>query len=603
MNSGDYRQGMIAELFADDELFLKSDFTWKYKRSKAYKSGGIIGYDTQYLENFDSRLYDLDWREIYFDDSNWENVMVNITDDHQLYQQPTPLLEVYEIKPEDVGKIDDGHYFIDFGQEITGHFQMEASGTKGDRIEIRSGEELLAGEEARVRYQMRCDCKYQEFWTLSGNHSDILQHYDYKAFRYVEVIASVGIVNLDSFKAIVRHYPFDETNCQFDSSNTILNKVWEICKNGVKYGSQDGFLDCPSREKGQYLGDATVTGHSHIYLSGDLRLYKKGIKDFALSTFISPGMMAVAPGSYMQEIADYSMQWPMQLLNYYQHSGDKEFLMEMYPVAEKLLEYYQQYQREDGLLEEVKEWNLVDWPENLRDGYDFELTKLVGSGCHNVINAFYCGMVKAINDIRDILEIEYVDIFQELKSSFINVFYTDRRKLFIDAENSTHSALHSNILPLFFNLAPKEAENIIVDLIKKKGLSCGVYMSYFVLKALAEVEEYQLIFDLITSDDEHSWGNMVNEGATTCFEAWGKDQKWNTSLCHAWASAPISVLIEDIIGLKPAKPGWEEINFSPQIPKEIDEMELIVHVKTGKVKVQYKQGMINIKVPDNIKII
>ena len=38
--------------------------------------------------------------------------------------------------------------------------------------------------------------------------------------------------------------------------------------------------------------------------------------------------------------------------------------------------------------------------------------------------------------------------------------------------------------------------------------------------------------------DDGAWANMLSEGATTCFEAWGKDQKWNTSLFHPWATAP-----------------------------------------------------------------
>ena len=93
-------------------------------------------------------------------------------------------------------------------------------------------------------------------------------------------------------------------------------------------------------------------------------------------------------------------------------------------------------------------------------------------------------------------------------------------------------------------------------------------MAYFVLKALAKAGEHEFVYDLINSDSPNSWGNMVKEGATTCFEAWGKDQKWNTSLCHPWASAPIPVLIEDIIGLCPAKPGWTEIRFEPHIPSK-----------------------------------
>ena len=32
--------------------------------------------------------------------------------------------------------------------------------------------------------------------------------------------------------------------------------------------------------------------------------------------------------------------------------------------------------------------------------------------------------------------------------------------------------------------------------------------------------------------DEGAWLRMIAEGATTTFEGWGKDTKWNTSLFH-----------------------------------------------------------------------
>ncbi len=588
-NSGDYRQGMIAELKVDNKLVLASDSSWKYTLSSAYQSGGLAGYETQYLENIDSRLEEKGWREAGYDDSHWQNPWGNITNDHKLFMQETPPVEVYEIKPREVKKIASGHYIIDFGHEITGQFKMKAQGDRGQVLEIRCGEELE--NEETVRYQMRCNCDYQEFWTLSGNGMDTLEFFDYKAFRYVEILGPAGVMDVDTFSAVVRHYPMEEPKCTFISSDKLLNQIWDICKNGVKYGSQEAYLDCPSREKGQYLGDATVTALSQMYLSGDLRLFKKQIKDFALSSFICPGLMAVAPGSFMQEIADFSMQWPMQLLTYYKHSGDLELLREMFPVCQKLVQYFKQYEREDGLLEEVTEkWNLVDWPNNLRDGYDFELKNPIGEGCHNVLNAFYCGMIKTVNEIMDILEIPYIDTFPKLKQSFIKAFYDQKRKFFVDAQDSKHAALHSNVLPLLFDLIPEEVRDRVVTLIKEKKFSCGVYMGYFVLKALAKAGEYETVYDFITMDDEHSWANMIKEGATTCFEAWGKEQKWNTSLCHPWASAPISVLIEDIIGLSPKTPGWKEIECAPHIPENVEYIMFEFHIKTGRIKLEYKDG-------------
>ena len=63
---------------------------------------------------------------------------------------------------------------------------------------------------------------------------------------------------------------------------------------------------------------------------------------------------------------------------------------------EGIARYFARYQRKDGLLENVSHgWNLVDWPENLRDGYDFPLTRpVVGAGCHNVINALWYGFLR-----------------------------------------------------------------------------------------------------------------------------------------------------------------------------------------------------------------
>jgi alpha-L-rhamnosidase len=601
-NSGDYRQGMIAELYMDDNLILFTDSTWKCKQALEFTNNTTFGYETQFVEDIDSRLKDKNWKDFSYDDESWGNAYVYICDDHKLVLQSTPSLDVYEIKPLVVYKLNEGHYLIDFGYEITGQFKAEAFGEAGQSVDIMCGEELEEGSEGRVRYLMRCNCNYKDRWILSGS-KDILEHYDYKAFRYVEVKAPDKVLRPESFCAIVRHYPMDEEKCKFESSSKLLNSIWKMCKNGVKYGSQEVYVDCPSREKGQYLGDATVTTHSHLYLSGDLRLFKKCLKDFALSTYICPGIMAVAPGSFMQEIADFSLQWPLQLLNYYQQSGDAEFLQEMYPVAEGIIKYFKKYQRADGLLENVKEkWNLVDWPDNLRDDYDFKLTLPVSEGCHNVINAFFCGAVKTVNKIKKILGIEFKDEFEVLREAYIKAFYNNNIKLFTDSTESSHTSLHANMLPLFWGLVPREAEKSVVELIRKKRLNCGVYNSYFLLKGLAKVGEYELIYELITTQEEHSWANMLKDGATTCFEAWGKDQKWNTSLCHPWASAPISVLIEEIIGLKPAKQGWEEVLFTPHIPKSLNYISIEFKTVKGIIKMEYKNGKSNIIVPNGVKI-
>jgi alpha-L-rhamnosidase len=315
-NSGDYRQGMIAEVYVDGKLAADTDSSWKYTITKAYATHGAIGYDTQFSEDIDSRLIDAMWRDIDYDDSNWLDAFESITDDHKLFLQETSPVVVYEVKPEIIRMIKPGHYFIDFRHEITGQFKMKASGKPGDVIEIRCGEETEEDQPERVRFKLRCNVEYREMWTLSGKGTDALEFFDYKVFRYVEVEGPEYAVNPSEFAAVVRHYLVDDSLCTLEASDKILEKVWTICKNGVKYGTQEGYL--------------------------------------------------------------------------------KE------------------------------------------------------------------------------------------------------TRLFADAEHSQHSALHSNALPLLFGLVSEEDKSAVVDFIRKKGLCCGVYMAYFVLKALAKAGEYGLVYDFIT---------------------------------------------------------------------------------------------------------
>lgn len=595
-NSGDMRQGMIAELHADGERVLATDRTWKYKIDESSR-GETVGYDTQFLENIDMRLaVPSAWRSVGFSDEAWAHVAEKTDADYTLIPQSTPPVSVYRLSPERVDLLDGNRHLLDFGQEVTGQFEMTAQGQPGQQIVVRCGEELLDGGKF-VRFDMRCNCRYEETWTLSGQE-DRFEPFDYKAFRYVEVIGPLEALRPDSFSVVARHYPLDEDACVFETSDPLLGRIWSICRRGVQLCAQENYMDCPSREKGQYLGDNSVIGHTHLYISGDSRLFRKSIEDFALSSAVCPGLLAVAPGNFMQEIADFSLQWPMQLLLYYRHSGDEAFLRAMHPTAEGVLSHFRQYARADGLLENVKDkWNLVDWPDNLRDGYDFPLTRPVGDGCHNVINAFYYGCIQAVQEIRDLLGVRYEDELPALKQSFRDAFYRPDAGRFADAETSSHVSLHANVLPLLFGIAPDEAVPSIVSLIREKRLACGVYMSYFLLKALTACGETELLYELIMCEDEHSWANMVKEGATACFEAWGKDQKWNTSLCHGWASAPIPLLIEEIVGLKPTAPGWKEYRFSPRIPKGMPDFRLAFRTARGVFRVQCRNGQVQLKAP------
>lgn len=536
-NSGDRRLGLIFALFSKGEYLCGSDEATLSGIMNCYSMGNILGYGTVISENFDSRLTDAELCP-----------SVVATVDYTFNPTPTKTVTVYTKLPEETTPLEKGCLY-DFGEEITAGLNIVARGRAGDRVRILLGEELCDSPE-RVRYNMRCNCTCEELWTLADGENTLSQ-YDYKGFRYAAVIPLDGS-ELISVAAEVRHYPFDGDYCDLLTDNKELKAVWDICKRAVKYGCQEVYVDCPTREKGQYSGDMTVTSASQLVLTGDTTLLRKAIEDQLASARICKGLMAVTPGSHMQEIADYSLQLPIWALRYYSYTHDKAFLRETVAACEGVTEHFSRFDRGDGLLGAVTDkWNLVDWPANLRDGYDFPLTNPMSpdSGSHNVINAFYVGCVMGLEQMKDILGMTYEKKSQGLIEAFNREFYNPETGLYTDSKVSSHSSLHSNVIPLYYGISKGLNEAHIADFLMEKKLSCGVYMAYFLMKALCRIGRHEDALSLILSPE--GWLNMVAEGATTCFEAWGKEQKYNTSLCHPWASAPISVLAEDILPKMP----------------------------------------------------
>ncbi|MCF6285038.1 MAG: family 78 glycoside hydrolase catalytic domain, partial [Candidatus Hydrogenedentes bacterium] len=496
---------------------------------------------------------------------------------------------------------DDGTWFYDFGTEIVGHTRIQIKGETGKVITVRHGEELL--EDGRVRFKIRANMTYEEKPILSGG-DDHIAFYDYRAFRYMEILDAP---EKPEVWVEVRHHPFDAGASALVSDDDSLEQIFSICKNGVQMASQGGFLDCPTREKGQYLGDAVITGRSHLWLTGDGSLTKKALYDFYLSCQIDPGMMAVAPGHFMQEIAEYPLQYPFLLEAYYQHTGDRAFLEAMVDhVFPGLFAYYADFENEAGLVEGLDKpdkWLLVDWPDNLRDGYDYEYSR---DKANTVLNGFYYGALRSAARLEMILGRDgdaYAARAERVSQAFAKHLANPETGLYVDAPGSKHSSLHANAIPLAFGLTAGADQKKMLALIKDKGLSCGVYIASYVIEACFRAGDPDLGYALLTNDSEHSWKEMLRAGATTCMEAWGPDQKWNTSWCHPWSSSPIYIIAEHVLGLSPGTPGWDTVRFAPPAIKNLPAMTLTVPHPKGPMTVSYDPAKgYHLTVPDGVAV-
>lgn len=585
-NSGDNRSGFILvldiELADGSNVRYTTDDSWKALTSNTFTARHMMGYQTQFSEDMDLRAEPSGWREVGFDDSVWRRPWVS-RQDHVFIEQITPPLEHWRAQPKRIAKKVGGHYFFDFGGELLGHTRIRIRGHEGDVMTVWHGEELVGKDT--VRHKMRCNCDYEDKVTLSGRE-DLVEFYDYRGFRYLEIR---GAPSTPEVWVDVRHYPLDAAASHFASSDELLNRIWRVCKRGVQMSCQEVVID-NVREKGQHFGDTYAAALSQMLLTADPRLAEKAIRDFQRSQRFDEGILSVAPGNYRQSIAEFSLSWPAFVEYHYCMTGDRDFLAEMVDAGlSPLLNYFAELEGPNGLLTGVNKhkWVLIDWPANLRGGYDYENTK---NGENTVVNAHYYHALRTAARLMRYLDRDSVPYEARARrvSSAINLrLFDETMGKYVDGYGSKHASLHAGAISLCFGVVPEERVSGVIDLIRQRRLDCGLYAALPVLKACYRYGDSELAFELLTSRDKHSWYEMLRHGATTPLEAWGPDQKWNTAFCQPVGTIPIYLIITQLMGLEPAKPGWETVRVAPNIPPDLQHAALRIPTPLGPVSAQF----------------
>ncbi len=526
--SGDGRCGLLFDVVQDGTVLAGSDESTKCRIHSGFSDLGLTGYRTQFLQRYDSGACEVGFEKPDFDDGDWENAALRKHTDYTLFPQPTKQLELHAVLPAKTEKIPGG-WRIDFGRIYVGYLEACAKGKAGDTITLRFGQELE--EDGSVRYKLRASCTYEEEWVLSGG-ADVLSEYDYKSFRYVEILCPEGCEAGD-FKMLVRHYPFEAIRtCKY--ADETLQKIWQLAADSLHYGVQEVIQDCMEREKGQYLGDGCFSSMALAAVTGDTAIMEKLIEDALRTRFINRGLMCCSPCALMQEIAEYPLMLPGALLVHRHLTKDDSFARACFDRVSDVLDYFgEAYGGEDGLLRDLDKWCVVDWPKEARDGYDFALMNSgVSYGLHNVVNAYYIGAIKAQNRLAALLGKSAYRDAVPLEKAFREAFYVEEEGLFKDAEGTTHVSLPGNAFALLFDLCPdtKTEERIVRMIMEKDASRTAFFVSFACLAALTRLGKEEEVIAFIKNPDR--WQRMLREGATVTFEAWGKDAKWNTSLFH-----------------------------------------------------------------------
>lgn len=530
--SGDLRHGLLCDLECDGTAFLCSDTSWLTRAHSGYKELSTVGIQTQVMESYDCNAPEVGFERPEYDDLDWEHSCICQFDDHVLKEQSDEMVVCETVRPKKI-TYSGQSVLMDLGAVYAGYLFAQAIGERGEVVLVRCGDEL--NEDGTLRYKMRCNCTYEETWILSEGCSQ-LKWFDYKAFRYVEFILpkNVKIVE-DALFVTARHAPFElKAHLKSEYAKSLeMKQIWDLCTRTLKYGVQEVIQDCLDRERGFYLGDGCYTALTYLILTGNEALIRKLIDDAFASSFISEGLVTCLDCSFMQEIAEFPLILVDLIYWYYNFGGDRQYLRKNYFQIVELLESYRKEYEQNGLLRNLDKWCVVEWPKEFQHGYDVDIEE--GKVCkeaHVSINAYYLHAIRTTNAIaKELGEGPYRND-KELYSAFVRTFYRKDIHRFRDGESTNHCSLTGNVFPFAFELCPDEQsrDGILKD-IQKAGIhSFSLFCTFPILAELVRLDKRAELKEMLL--DPQAWLRMLEEGATTTFEGWGKDCKKNISLFH-----------------------------------------------------------------------
>ena len=360
------------------------------------------------------------------------------------------------------------------------------------------------------------------------------------------------------------HAPFDDTLSSFESSDSRLNSVWELCKHTMKASSAFGMFIDGERERIPYEADAYINQLSYAACNPDPRMVR--------ATF-----------DRLMDFPTWPTEWllhmPMIAWSDYMATDDPAIAIKHFDTLKKRILALKT--TEDGLLVAGA---IVDWPQSERDGYnggcaDPSRAQQVGPRINTVANAFYCEALGKMARLAAILgkKADAAEFDSRAKSaleSFNRVFFDPKTGLYVDGEadpsqpseakgNPHHSSLHANMFPLAFGLVPKERIAPVAAFVKSRGMSCSVYGAQYLLEALMATGSDADAISIMTSEGPRSWRHMIASGSTMTWEAWDSSVKPNLTWNHAWGAAPANIISRYVLGIRPLEPGFAKILVAP----------------------------------------
>ncbi|HVA01400.1 MAG TPA: alpha-L-rhamnosidase N-terminal domain-containing protein [Terriglobia bacterium] len=472
------------------------------------------------------------------------------------------------------------YLILDMGREVDGYPQIALNTPSSTVVDIGWSEMLVDGHITAdeppgtpSRYAARYYARPgQQNWTLWGWHG----------LRFIEL----EFPHLKEPVRVRASFLFSTARLQhrgsFSSSSSLLTKLWHMGAYTWQLCTLDGTMDCPTREQHEWVGDGEIELLVNSVADGTLDIARKFLLDAAHNQRPDGAIPAISADGDTESLVidDYIFSFVNALHEYYVETGDRDFVLRLYPNVVRAMMWFQPLRQPDGLLGKMPDWVFLDWSNPDKAGES------------SILNALYVHTLENAAQMADMAgDAFHGRIFRSdvarIRAIFNERFWNESRGLYVDAwdqgKQSEHVSQLANADAILYGFAPaKRIPGMVEKMVNPATLRQQVldpttmkfvtegrpldlrhdviqaqpYGMFFFLSALSEQGDAQAVRKFI----ENLWGPMAAAGNDTF---WEQFVQRNGTSCHAWSAAPTYILSRLVLGIQPLEPGYRSYIVAP----------------------------------------
>ena len=413
----------------------------------------------------------------------------------------------------------------------------------------------------------------------------------------------VTVKNRSSHEATLKvsfiktHYPVRE-EANTETNDAELNAVLQTCKHTLKICRQTHHLDSPRHcEPLACTGDYYIESLMTPFSFGDMRLAEFDLLRTAVMLERENGRMFHTT---------YSLIWVKMLYDVYMLTGNKMLLKKCEKALELLLNRFETYLGENGLIENPPDYMFVDWI--YIDGLSMHHPpKALGQRCRYM---FYFGALDSAEKIYHALRKEQsaqkcLTKKETLRIAINNLLFDHNKGCYFEGLNTPtkpqligqwmpqntekrYYLKHSNILAAYFGVCDDNTGRILVDKIMSEEIAgdCQPYFMHYLLEAVYRLN----LREKYTLEILNRWKEPVlncGKGLVEGFVAPEPTYQFDHS--HAWGGTPLYSLPKALMGLEINQPGMKEITLSPSL-LGLNHARVELLTPLGKIICEMKEG-------------